>query len=487
MGIITAISSNDWVCPLKVTLPDFSKAKILVIGDIMLDRYWHGGTSRISPEAPVPVVNVQETEDRAGGAGNVALNISALGSRVTLCGITGQDEAADSLSKLLDSHNIQCAFDQRAHQNTITKLRIISRHQQLIRLDFEKDFSLQSGVNLELVSELVSQHDLVVLSDYGKGTLQDPQSIIQAARKAGKPIVVDPKGSDFTKYQNATVITPNQSEFDLIAGSSSSEEEFLSKGQTQRETLKLDALLVTRSEKGMALFEHDHEPFLQPTQAREVFDVTGAGDTVVAALATGLASGLDLKTATQIANLAAGIVVAKLGTATATRQELLNVMLQHQPLSQGVVTESELLDLIQKSKATGETIVMTNGCFDILHAGHVTYLKQAAALGDRLIVAVNNDDSVRRLKGEGRPVNPVDQRMEVLAGLASVDWVLEFSEDTPARLIGQCLPDILVKGGDYKPEQIAGGDAVMNNGGQVIILDFVDGVSTTKIIEKARG
>jgi D-beta-D-heptose 7-phosphate kinase/D-beta-D-heptose 1-phosphate adenosyltransferase len=472
---------------LKVTLPDFSQAKILVIGDIMLDRYWHGGTSRISPEAPVPVVNVLEAEDRAGGAGNVALNISALGSKVTLCGITGQDEAADSLSKLLNSHNVQCAFDQRPHQNTITKLRVISRHQQLIRLDFEKDFSLQSGVNLDLVSELIAQHDLVVLSDYGKGTLQEPQAIIEAAKKAGKSVIVDPKGSDFSKYQNATVITPNQSEFDIVAGKSADEEEFLNKGQQLRKSLKLDALLVTRSEKGMALFEQAHEPFLQPTQAREVFDVTGAGDTVVAALATSIASGLDLKTATQIANLAAGIVVAKLGTATATRQELLNVMLQHQPLSQGVVTEAELIELIQHSKATGETIVMTNGCFDILHAGHVSYLKQAAALGDRLIIAVNGDDSVRRLKGEGRPVNPVDQRMEVLAGLASVDWVVEFSEDTPARLIGECLPDILVKGGDYKPEQIAGGDAVMKNGGQVIILDFVDGVSTTKIIEKARG
>ncbi|NVK21232.1 MAG: bifunctional D-glycero-beta-D-manno-heptose-7-phosphate kinase/D-glycero-beta-D-manno-heptose 1-phosphate adenylyltransferase HldE [Kangiellaceae bacterium] len=471
---------------LKVSLPNFATAKILVIGDIMLDRYWHGGTSRISPEAPVPVVNVHDTEDRAGGAANVALNIAALGSQVTLCGISGDDEAANSLEKLLSLRGVHCAFERRNHQNTITKLRVISRNQQLIRLDFEKDFSLQNGLSINSVEQLIGEHDILVLSDYGKGTLQDPQSLIQVALKAGKKVIVDPKGSDFSKYAHATVITPNQSEFDLIAGSSKDEQEFFDKAQQLRQQLGLTALLVTRSEKGMALFEQQHKPFIQPTQAREVYDVTGAGDTVVASLAAALSSGVSLSEATQIANLAAGVVVGKLGTASVNQQELQQAMFKQQPLTQGVVDEHELVNLIIKAKGSGETIVMTNGCFDILHAGHVSYLTQAADLGDKLIVAVNDDQSVKRLKGNSRPVNPLSQRMQVLAGLASVDWVVSFSEDTPARLIGNCLPDILVKGGDYAPEQIAGGQAVTDNGGQVIILDFVDGISTTKIIEKAK-
>lgn len=471
---------------MKVTLPNFSQAKILVIGDIMLDRYWHGGTSRISPEAPVQVVNVKQTEDRAGGAGNVALNIASLGAQVTLCGVTGDDEAAESLQKILQASGVECAFDKRAHQNTITKLRVISRNQQLIRLDFEKDFDLQQGVELATVNNLIADFDTIVLSDYGKGTLKNTQELIQLARSLGKSVIADPKGSDFTPYTGATLITPNQSEFEAIVGTVKDEQDLDQKGEQLRQELKLDSLLVTRSEKGMALFEQDKPPYLLPTQAREVYDVTGAGDTVVAALAASIALNLSKVDAVQIANLAAGIVVAKLGTATANTQELQAAMLSQQPLTQGVVNTAQLQELIAKAQASGETVVMTNGCFDILHAGHVSYLKQAAQLGDRLIIAVNSDDSVKRLKGESRPINPVEQRMQVLAGLASVDWVVEFGEDTPAELIEQCTPNILVKGGDYKVEEIAGGDKVMADGGEVIILGFVDGISTTKIINTAK-
>lgn len=471
---------------MKVSLPEFSHARILVIGDVMLDRYWHGGTSRISPEAPVPVVNVNDVEDRAGGAGNVALNIASLGSQVTLCGITGDDEPVASLESILLAKNVRCHFEKRTHQQTITKLRVISRNQQLIRLDFEKDFSLQKGISFELIHDLIEHHDVIVLSDYGKGTLDKPQPIIQLARSKGKVVIVDPKGNDFSKYKGASLITPNQSEFDLIAGKSLSENEFIEKAFNLRNTLELDALLVTRSEKGMALFANDSKPFIQSTQAREVFDVTGAGDTVVAALASSIGAGLGYIEATQISNLAAGVVVRKLGTATVNQQELQNAMLSHQPLTQGVVSEPLLCELIEKAKASGEVIVMTNGCFDILHAGHVSYLRQAAQLGDRLIIAVNDDDSVARLKGPSRPINTLALRMQVLAGLASVDWVVSFSEDTPERLIAACTPDILVKGGDYKPEEIAGAHYVTEKGGKVIILDFVDGVSTTQIIEKAK-
>ncbi|GAA4362590.1 bifunctional D-glycero-beta-D-manno-heptose-7-phosphate kinase/D-glycero-beta-D-manno-heptose 1-phosphate adenylyltransferase HldE [Kangiella marina] len=452
----------------------------------MLDRYWHGNAARISPEAPVPVVNINNTEDRAGGAGNVALNIAVLGCDVTLCGITGDDEAASSLEEILKHHKVDCRFEKRSNQQTITKLRLMSRSQQLLRADFEKDFSLTNGLDIERLSKLIEQHDVVVLSDYGKGTLADPQPIIQAALLANKPVIVDPKGSDFTKYRQATLITPNQSEFETIAGKPTSEDHFLELGRKLRQTLSIDHLLVTRSEKGMALFSANQEPYLQPTQAREVYDVTGAGDTVVATLASAMATGASLKESVQIANLAAGVVVGKLGTATVNTQELSYAMLQQQPLQQGVIGELELVELIKQAKASGEKIVMTNGCFDILHSGHVTYLKQAAKLGDRLIVAVNSDDSVKRLKGESRPINPSQQRMIVLAELSSVDWVVEFTEDTPQRLIEALCPDVLVKGGDYKVEQIAGSESVLNNGGDVIILDFVDGVSTTKIIEAAK-
>ncbi len=471
---------------MNLSLPKFNNSSVLVIGDIMLDRYWYGDTGRISPEAPVPVVNVNNTEDRAGGAGNVALNIAVLGCEVTLCGITGDDEAAQSLEEILQHQQVTCDFEKRANQQTITKLRLMSRSQQLLRADFEKDFSLTNGLDIERLTQLIEQHDVVVLSDYGKGTLADPQPIIQAALIANKPVIVDPKGSDFTKYRQATLITPNQSEFEAIAGKPESEEAFLQLGKKTRKELSIDSLLVTRSEKGMALFSANQEPYLQPTQAREVFDVTGAGDTVVATLAGSMAAGGSMKEAVQIANLAAGVVVGKLGTATVTTQELSYAMLQQQPLQQGVTSELELEELIKQAKASGEKIVMTNGCFDILHSGHVTYLKQAAKLGDRLIVAVNSDESVKRLKGNSRPINPSNQRMIVLAELSSVDWVVEFTEDTPKRLIEALNPDVLVKGGDYKVEDIAGSDSVLANGGEVIILDFVDGVSTTKIIEAAK-
>jgi len=374
---------------MKLHLPDFKTGRVLVTGDLMLDRYWYGGTSRISPEAPVPIVKVGEIEQRAGGAGNVALNIAALHGTVDLLALVGSDEPASALKTLLTDLNVDCHFVTPEGCSTITKLRVMSRNQQLIRLDFEDTFSAANSEQLfKQYQKSLAACNVVVLSDYGKGTLHNIPALISAARKSAKAILVDPKGSDFSIYQNATLITPNQAEFEAVVGECTSESEFMEKGSQLRSDINLEALLVTRSEKGMVLFQRDAEPFVQATHAREVYDVTGAGDTVIATLATALAAGSDLVEATQIANLAAGIVVRKLGTATTSVREIQSEMLKHAPLKRGVTDETSLLDLIQEAKAADERIVMTNGCFDILHAGHVAYLSKAAELGDRLIVAV---------------------------------------------------------------------------------------------------
>ena len=469
---------------MKIKLPDFSTGRVLVSGDLMLDRYWHGATSRISPEAPVPIVNIGDIEERAGGAGNVALNIASLSGKVGLLALVGNDEPAAVLKTILTDANVGCHFIAPNDCRTITKLRVMSRSQQLIRLDFEKTFSGTDSTQLAAsYLQQVKNCDVVVLSDYGKGTLRDIPNLIEAARNEGKAILVDPKGTDFSIYKNATLITPNQTEFETVVGVSKSEPEFMAKGDQLRRKLNLDALLVTRSEKGMVLFQRGEAPFTQETRAREVYDVTGAGDTVIATLATALAAGCSLVESTQIANLAAGIAVRKLGTATTTRKEIQSEMIKHAPLERGVIDEDNLLDLLQKAKAAGEKVIMTNGCFDILHAGHVAYLAMAAELGDRLIVAVNADASVKLLKGPERPINNVMQRMAVLSALESVDWVVPFSEQTPQRLIEKILPDVLVKGGDYEIDDIVGGQAVINNGGEVKLLKFVDGCSTTAVIE----
>ncbi|MBA6230724.1 MULTISPECIES: bifunctional D-glycero-beta-D-manno-heptose-7-phosphate kinase/D-glycero-beta-D-manno-heptose 1-phosphate adenylyltransferase HldE [unclassified Colwellia] len=472
---------------MKVEIPAFEQASVLVVGDIMLDRYWYGPTQRISPEAPVPVVKINQDEHRPGGAANVALNIASIGGRVTLIGITGKDEAAQHLQKKLSALNIHCEFDQQANIPTITKLRVMSRNQQLIRLDFEESLSDVDKTLLEekVATQLVN-HDLLLLSDYSKGTLSEVQNLIAIAKKQGKAVLVDPKGTDFERYRGATLLTPNLSEFEAVVGECKTENDIVSKGQALLVQLDLDAMLVTRSEQGMTLLRRDHDEFHLPTRAREVYDVTGAGDTVIATLALAIAAKAEYTQASALANIAAGIVVGKLGTSTVSEAELLAEISAGQESGFGVVTEEQLKIAVKLAKARGENIVMTNGCFDILHAGHVSYLTHAGTLGTRLIVAVNDDASVKRLKGSGRPVNPTDRRMAVLAGLGAVDWVVSFSEDTPQRIISNILPDILVKGGDYKVEDIAGGKEVMANGGDVKVLNFEEGISTTDIINSIR-
>ena len=468
-------------------LLDFSQSRVLTFGDVMLDRYWHGGTSRISPEAPVPVVKVEAEEGRAGGAGNVALNIAALGGKATLVGLAGQDEPGDILERQLSAAGVGCRLVRQAQFPTITKLRIISRHQQLIRLDFEDGFpGVDSDALMRTFEAALGECDVVVLSDYGKGTLQNVASFIQAARAAGRQVLVDPKGTDFSRYRGATLITPNLSEFEAVVGHCPDEDALEERGAQLMAELDLQALLITRGEHGMSLLQRDREPHHLPAQAREVFDVTGAGDTVIATLAAGLASGLPLDSATQLANTAAGLVVGKLGTATATTQELAQALAAQRTVDHGVVEEGVLLDAVAAARTRGETIVMTNGCFDILHAGHVTYLEEASKLGDRLVVAVNIDETVRALKGADRPVNPLRNRMHVLAALGCVDWVVPFSEETPERVICEVAPDYLVKGGDNDPDKIPGAKCVREAGGSVAVLTYVDGVSTTRIVDSIR-
>lgn len=470
---------------MRISYPDFKQANVLVVGDIMLDRYWHGGTSRISPEAPVPVVKVDHIEERPGGAGNVALNVASLGAECCLVGLTGNDEPSQVLQQKLSSAKINCQFVRDDSVATITKLRIISRHQQLIRLDFEDSQDDYAEISLEqTVMDHLPQANLLLLSDYAKGAIKQPQALIAAAQLAGVPILVDPKGTNFARYRGATLLTPNFHEFEAVVGNCKDDSTIIARARDLIVEHDLQALLVTRGEHGMTLVQKDDEDAHHfPAKAKEVYDVTGAGDTVIATLASSLAAGEDLVTATALANLAAGIVVGKLGTAAINRVELRRATLGDSETGLGVVSEEQLASAMASAKADGERIVMTNGCFDILHSGHVHYLNQARELGDRLIVAVNDDDSVTRLKGPGRPVNSVERRMAVLAGLGAVDWVVSFSEDTPERVISQLLPDVLVKGGDYKVDEIAGGKQVMANGGEVKILGFVDGVSTTGIID----
>ncbi len=470
------------------SLPRFG-GRVTVVGDVMLDRYWYGTSTRISPEAPVPVVNVDRFEERAGGAANVALNLSSLGIACDIVGLVGKDEAGELLANLLREKKIEPRFIETPLQPTITKLRVLSRHQQLLRIDFEKGYTdIDQGHLMLTLRQALRDSQVLVCSDYGKGALSSVQSMIKEARLHRIPVLVDPKGTDFQRYMGATLLTPNMSEFEAVVGKVKDNDDLEQKALRLIRDCELEALLVTRSEDGMSLVVPGKPTLHIPTYAREVYDVTGAGDTVIATLAACLASASPLPEACAIANRAAGIVVGKLGTSTVSPEELEEeIFARHGMLKHsGVLTEDELMAEVQRLKQKGKRIVMTNGCFDILHKGHVEYLQQARALGDVLIVAVNSDKSVQKLKGPTRPIVPLENRMTVLAALSCVDMVVPFNEETPQRLIAKVLPDILVKGGDYKVEQIAGHQEVLSNGGKVKILNFVDNCSTTGIVEKIK-
>ena len=469
-------------------VPNFSHARILVVGDVMLDRYWYGQTRRVSPEAPVPVVHIGGSEDRLGGAANVAQNLAVLGARASLLGFCGTDESGAILRSLLDQRSIRSYLIKLRDVPTISKLRIISQQQQLIRLDMEDELPLPASPQLmEQFAEALDDNDIVVCSDYAKGTLATVEELIREAKSRGKTVLVDPKGKCFAKYRGADLIKPNLTEFEEIVGPVKTEEALFEKGAELMARLELGGLLVTRGEHGMTLLRRDHAPLTLPTKAQEVYDVTGAGDTVIAVLAATLGAGRPWEEATALANVAAGVVVSKMGTSTLTPAELKAAVHPDLTGTRGVLPLGQLLQAMDLSRGRGEKIVLTNGCFDILHPGHIDYLQEARSLGDRLIVLVNSDESIRRLKGPNRPVNTLTDRMAMLAALECVDWVIPFDEDTPAAVIDQLGPDILVKGGDYHDvTSIAGHASVLAAGGEVKVLKFLDGYSTTQLIDRIR-
>ena len=471
----------------NIVLPSFEKTKILVYGDVMLDRYYHGDATRISPEAPVPVVHVTDIEMRPGGAANVAQNIATLGSEVVLCGLVGDDRDAQELAHCLDKKKVNCRFLSLPNFPTITKLRVMGRHQQLIRMDFENthEDNIDDDALFDDYCEQIKTAKVVVLSDYSKGALCQIERLIQVAKENDVPVLIDPKNKNYQRYAGATILTPNLKEFESIVGACRDREDIIQKANDLLKKVQIESLLVTLGKDGMVFIKPGQKPVHFPTKAREVFDVTGAGDTVIAVLAAGMAAGMQTIEAVELANIAAGIVVGRLGAQAVSVADLQHALLKSGDVCAKVLNEEQLLSVVNTAKKRGERIVMTNGCFDILHVGHVDYLAKAKALGQRLIVAVNSDESVRQLKGDSRPLNTVSARMTVLAALGCVDWVVPFSEETPARLIAAVNPDVLVKGGDYRITEIAGHDTVLKKGGEVLTIPLVEGYSTTKLIQKA--
>lgn len=474
---------------------NFNEIKVIVVGDIMLDRYVWGKVRRISPEAPVPVVKVQRTSETLGGAGNVANNLAALGCKVTVIGICGRDDKAEALRQLLSEKNIHHHLIEDTTQPTITKTRIMADKQQMMRLDEEVVHSPSDQLFKQVKDQLAKALEgggVVILSDYGKGLLNAPrmsQELIRMVRDHHQPVLVDPKGGQWDRYQNASGITPNTSELEAAAGVSLEKDEALLIDQAKkiRRQFGLEWLLVTRGAQGMCLVGPNNEVSTIPSRALEVYDVSGAGDTVVATMAVALAGGASIVAAARTANTAAGIVVGKLGTQPILQSELAAALEfeeahRHYPFSAVKTAAKDAASAkVGQWRTAGDKVVFTNGCFDLLHPGHVSLLYQARALGDRLVVGLNTDASVRRLKGPQRPKLSEQDRAAILSALACVDMVVHFDEDTPLDLIGTLKPDILVKGSDYKPEDVVGKELVESYGGVVKLVDLIEGYSTTRL------
>lgn len=471
-----------------MNLPSLESVHVLVVGDLMLDRYWVGAARRVSQEAPVPVVEVDHTEDRPGGAANVALNVVSMGARCTLVGLVGNDAAGQTLETILGAAGVNCDFVTVDAWPTIMKLRVVSQNQQLLRTDFEQpvpeglDQAVQTRVRRHL-----AESSILVLQDYDKGTLNDPGSLIAMAAAAAVPVVVDPKHKPFARYAGADLVKPNAHEFEAAVGPWRDDGGLVDLGRQLCAAHRLNALVITRGEGGMTVVEADGSHQHIPARPVDVYDVTGAGDTAAAALAVTRSLGWPAGACAQVANVASGIAVGKSGTAAVTGPELAMALAAAPRPDRGIVDRDQLLDAVDQARGRGERIVFTNGCFDILHAGHVAYLEEARALGHRLVVAVNDDASVRRLKGKGRPVNSLERRLRVLSGLAAVDWVVGFSEDTPEALLETLRPDILVKGGDYAADEVVGAAIVEGYGGEVQVLSLVADLSTTAIVARLRG
>ena len=468
--------------------------RVLVVGDLMLDRYLWGNVRRISPEAPVPVVRLVRQTEMAGGAGNVVRNLVGLGVGVAVAGGVGADADGDRLVGLLAAGGTDVdAVVRLGARPTITKSRIIGEHQQMLRLDVEDSAPLPEADARRCLdaalAQLALRPDAVLLSDYEKGLLTPEvcQALIAAARRLGIPVLVDPKGRDFEKYRGATALTPNRAELAVACGLSGDDLETLSDaGRSFLARLDLHFIALTLSELGIRLLEPEGVHQI-PTMAREVFDVSGAGDTVIATLAAGLVAGLAVRDAVAVANLAAGVVVGKLGTAPIVFDEIARALAVRQrtrPDGAKSLRPDDLARRVAEWRRRGDRIVFTNGCFDILHAGHVGYLEAARDRGDRLIVGLNSDASVRGLKGPSRPVNDQDDRARLLEALACVDAVVVFDNETPLDLIVALRPDVLVKGGDYTEPRIVGAPEVRAWGGEVAIIPLLEGRSTTRLLDR---
>lgn len=450
--------------------------RILIIGDLMLDHYVWGSVERISPEAPVQILKITQENNRLGGASNVALNLIALGAKAHICGIVGDDMDGKNIINLLDSAGVnRDLLCVKSDFQSIKKTRFIASNQQVLRVDRESvDMSLDSAI-LARIADCIEQFSAIILSDYGKGALSIDftKQIIALANDKKIPILCDPKGDDYSKYANATLLTPNRKEAQIATNIRiDSRDSLLSALKKLKNDYNLKYGLITLSEDGMAIF--DSKLTQIPTLAKEVYDVTGAGDTVISALAFGLCNGMDIQTSAKFANAAAAVVVGKIGSAQATRAEILSIM--------GGDMHIDEIELIADLKRSGKKIVFTNGCFDILHLGHISYLREAKSYGDILVVGLNSNESVRRLKGDSRPINDEGDRAQILKELECVDFVIIFDEDTPLNLIAKIQPDILVKGADYKGKEVVGSEIVSD----VRLVDFTEGKSTTKIIEKIK-
>ncbi len=467
---------------------NFEKVRVLIVGDVMLDRYYDGTTDRISPEAPIPVLKLGTTDNRAGGAANVALNLAALGVQVSLLGFVGNDEAANTLESLLDDQGVSSHLIRVPELATIQKMRFISQNQQLLRCDIEQVFTQAPHAQLvQQFQNIVNQQDVCILSDYAKGTVADPQCFIQAASLAGVQTLIDPKGKDLTRYAGATLVKPNQKEFNLVFGAIDDGQQMQALAQQYLVKHDVSALLLTQGSKGMTLYQADKAPQHYSCEQFEVKDVSGAGDTVIAMTALCLALQQNLQQAVAFANKAAGLVVMKAKTSALTRWECRRLLLRMDRDPHNCrFTEEEVIDLGEELAAQGKKLVMTNGCFDLLHPGHIGYLREAREAGDFLLVAINTDESVKRLKGPGRPAQPAADRCAVLEALGCVDAVITFSEDTPLRLINLVKPRVLVKGVDYTDlSQIIGAQEVLSWGGEVKLLGPAKHWSSTDLLNKS--
>jgi D-beta-D-heptose 7-phosphate kinase/D-beta-D-heptose 1-phosphate adenosyltransferase len=470
----------------------FGGRRVLVVGDLMLDRYLWGDVRRISPEAPVPVLRLAQQTEVAGGAANVARNLVGLGMRVSLAGVTGQDTERERLLALLMGQGIDTeGVLVDVNRPTTTKTRVVGNHQQMLRIDAERMGSIGAVLADRLLREIeprLADSDAVVLSDYAKGVLTGDlcARLIAAAKAHRLPVLVDPKGQSFQRYAGATLITPNRAELAVASGVDGDDlDALLQAAVGMREQLGLEQLMLTLGELGIALVSADGVRRI-PAAAREVFDVSGAGDTVIAAVAAARAAGLDPVDSAHLANLAAGVVVGKVGTAAISADELAAAIADESALEQGskVGSLEQVLDRVRQWRERGERIVFTNGCFDLLHVGHVTYLERARRHGQRLVIGLNTDRSVRALKGAQRPLINQADRARVLAALAAVDAVVLFDDDTPIELIRQIQPDVLAKGADYREDEVVGAAEVKAWGGQVVLVPLVDGRSTSGIIER---